>query len=112
MSIVVEVKPIEVQKWHKKTGAESFTRPKKIQALVDPTTMKYATGLSKEDIKKLTKDLSTFQKRKDFILVPSFNSENGTYTATQKIKRHQVIMLYKEDINTLLKSHGESILFD
>ena len=34
------------------------------------------------------------------------------YTATQKIKRHQVIMLYKEDINTLLKSHGESILFD
>ena len=66
----------------------------------------------KEDIKKLTKDLSTFQKPKDFILVPSFNSENGTYTATQKIKRHQVIMLYKEDINTLLKSHGESILFD
>ena len=53
MSIVVEVKPIEVQKWHKKTGAESFTRPKKIQALVDSTTMKYATGLSKEDIKKL-----------------------------------------------------------
>ena len=66
----------------------------------------------KEDIKKLTKDLSTFQKPKDFILVPSFNPENGTYTATQKIKRHQVIMLYKEDINTLLKSHGESILFD
>jgi hypothetical protein len=54
MSIVVEVKPIEVQKWHKKTGQESFTRPKKIQALVDPLTMKYATGLTKEDIKKLS----------------------------------------------------------
>ena len=29
MSIVVEVKPIEVQKWHKKTGAESFTDQRK-----------------------------------------------------------------------------------
>lgn len=54
-SVKVEVRPIEHKKWHNKTGQESFTRPKKIQALVDGNTMRYATGLSAEDIKDLTK---------------------------------------------------------
>jgi len=53
MARTVEVRPIEVQKWHGKKGAESFTRPKKVQALVDPVTMKYATGLTAEDLKFL-----------------------------------------------------------
>jgi hypothetical protein len=53
MAITVEVRPLESKKWHNKTGQESFTRPKKIQALVDPTTMKYATGLTATDIKEL-----------------------------------------------------------
>jgi len=54
-SIKVEVRPIEHKKWHDKVGEESFTRPKKIQALLDSSTMKYATGLSDEDIKTLKK---------------------------------------------------------
>jgi hypothetical protein len=33
--------------------SESFTRPKKMQALVDTETMKYSTGLSVADIKDL-----------------------------------------------------------
>ena len=55
-SVKVEVRPIEHKRWHNKTGQESFTRPKKIQALVDGNTMKYATGLTNEDIKKLVKE--------------------------------------------------------
>lgn len=43
--MLVEIKPIEVKRWHGKTGKESFTRPKKIQALIDPETMQYKTGL-------------------------------------------------------------------
>lgn len=61
----------------------------------------------KESIKILTKELSPFQKPKDFIIVEAFNPENGTYTATQKIKRHQILSLYKNEIQQLLISHGE-----
>lgn len=53
MAKLIEVRPIEVKKWHGKKGAESFTRPKKIQALIDSNTMKYATGLSDKDIEAL-----------------------------------------------------------
>jgi len=41
----IEVRPIERKKWHNKTGKESYTRPKKLQALVDSKTRQYATGL-------------------------------------------------------------------
>ncbi len=51
---LVEIRPIEVKKWHEKSKEESFTRAKKIQALVDSITMKYATGLTSDDIKQLT----------------------------------------------------------
>jgi hypothetical protein len=68
MAINVEVRPIEVKKWHDKKGVESFTRPKKIQALVDPSTMKYATGLTSEDIEELRK------KGTNYDLTDSYNS--------------------------------------
>ncbi|MCB0392795.1 MAG: hypothetical protein KDD58_16010, partial [Bdellovibrionales bacterium] len=53
--MLVEVRPIESPKWHGKTKGESFKRPLKLSALVDGETMRYATGLSKEDIEKLKK---------------------------------------------------------
>jgi hypothetical protein len=53
MSLLVEVRPLERKSWHGKTGAESFTRPKKFQVLCDEATMKYAHGLSPDDIKML-----------------------------------------------------------
>lgn len=53
-SKLIEVRPIEVKKWHEKSKEESFTRPKKIQALVDPDTLRYATGLTTKDIEDLT----------------------------------------------------------
>jgi hypothetical protein len=43
----------------RKSRQESFTRPKKLQALVDTETMKCTAGLSATDIKDLkTKELS------------------------------------------------------
>lgn len=51
---LIEIRPIEVKKWHEKSKEESFTRAKKIQALVDSNTMKYATGLTVDEIKELT----------------------------------------------------------
>ena len=68
-SVKVEVRPIETKRWHNKTGQESFTRPKKIQALVDGNTMQYATGLSQADIKELAK------KGVNYDLSSNYNSE-------------------------------------
>ena len=68
-SVKVEVRPIENKKWHNKTGQESFTRPKKIQALIDAATMKYATGLTAEDIKSLR------DKGVNYDLTDNYNSE-------------------------------------
>lgn len=50
---LVEVKPIEKEKWHGKKGKEAFTRPVTIEALVSLTTGQYATGLTKEDRDRL-----------------------------------------------------------
>ena len=47
--MIIQVRPIEVKKWHGKTGNESFTRTKIIQALVDPETVAYQTGLTTEE---------------------------------------------------------------
>jgi hypothetical protein len=69
-SVKVEVRPIESKRWHNKTGQESFTRPKKIQALVDGNTMKYATGLTTEDIKELAKRGASYD------LTDNYNSDN------------------------------------
>jgi hypothetical protein len=54
--MLVEVRPLEKKSWHGKKGAESFTRPKKIQALVDGEKMQYATGLTEKDIKWLKEE--------------------------------------------------------
>jgi hypothetical protein len=66
--MLVEVRPIESTKWHGKEGAESFTRPKKLQALVNAETMQYATGLTPEEEKELGKIL-----KQD--LSPQYNPE-------------------------------------
>jgi len=41
----IEVRPIEKQRWHNKKGAESFTRPKTLNVLIDSEKRQYATGL-------------------------------------------------------------------
>lgn len=49
----VHIKPIERERWHKKSAKEFPNRPVKIEAFVDPTTGRYATGLSPEDRERL-----------------------------------------------------------
>lgn len=51
----MEIRPIDRIRWHKKTGKESFTRPRKIQPLVNSETMTYDTGLTKQEIEKFSK---------------------------------------------------------
>lgn len=65
---LVEVRPIETKKWHGKTGQESFTRPKKLQALVNTERMAYDTGLTAEEIAALNKKVN-------YDLSDHFNSE-------------------------------------
>ncbi len=63
----------------------------------------------KKEIQKKLENFPHYQKPKDFILVPPFSHENGTYTATQKIRRNNIVSMYKNEISTLLKSNGEII---
>jgi len=69
MARLVEVRPIERKKWHDKTGQESFTRPQTVQVLVDAETMRYATGLSSQDIEMLKSKGITYD------LGDTFNTE-------------------------------------
>lgn len=50
---IVQVKPIKRDRWHGKSGKESFSRPVKIDASVDPSTGKYAVKLTDEELEKL-----------------------------------------------------------
>lgn len=45
----VEVRPIPMDKWHGKKGANSFTAAKTIEALYDAAVAGYATGLTEEE---------------------------------------------------------------
>jgi len=51
--MIVEVKPIDVKKWHGKEGKEAFGQPKTIEVLCDLTTSKYATGLNSNQVERL-----------------------------------------------------------
>ena len=63
----VQIRPIPTKRWHGKTGNESFTRPKVIQALVDPDSMTYATGLTEKEEKELGEKLK-IDLSKQFII--------------------------------------------
>lgn len=54
---IVEVRPIQKEKWHKKEGKEAFTQPKGSQVLYDPKTGKYATGLTEQEAAEWGKEL-------------------------------------------------------
>jgi hypothetical protein len=87
--MLVEVRPIDVKKWHGKTGKDSFTQPKGIEVLLDTATGKYATGLSEEDVKKYSAILGVD-------LSDTFNPEEphpywGTQAARIKLPNQTMI---------------------
>ena len=45
----VELRPIEISKWHGKTGKDDFSQDQSSQILYDAQTGKYATGLTTEE---------------------------------------------------------------
>lgn len=53
----VEVRPLDIEKWHKKKGKESFARPKVIKALYDTKLGGYATGLTDAEVEEYGKKL-------------------------------------------------------
>lgn len=55
--MIVEVRPLPLKKWHGKQGAEAFTQPHTIEALVDPETGRLATGLTEEEAERLGKKM-------------------------------------------------------
>ena len=53
---LVEVRPIEKERWHGLKGKDVITRPVVIEALLSSTTGKLATGLTPEDRERLEKE--------------------------------------------------------
>lgn len=63
---IIEVRPIEMERWHGKSSREFPSRPIVIEAFVDPSTNKYATGLTDEDRKRL-EDLTGYDLSNEYI---------------------------------------------
>lgn len=65
--------------------------------------------LVKDDVHRLTSNLAAFQKPRDILILPEFNMENGTLTATLKIRRFKINELFRKEIEAFLVSNGEEI---
>lgn len=65
--------------------------------------------LVKAEVQKATAHLAAFQKPKDVLILPDFNLEDGTLTATLKVRRFKVMELFKNEIEQFLKENGEEV---
>ena len=63
--------------------------------------------LLKEDIVRRTSHLAPFQKPKDVLILPDFNIEDGTLTATLKVRRRNIAEKYAAQIEDFLRANGE-----
>jgi len=75
----IEVRPLDIQRWHGKSGKDAFTQPHTIEALYDHSQGGYATGLTEEEAvkygKKLGVDLTNVFKQDE--PHPFWNSAMG-----------------------------------
>lgn len=129
--MIIQVKPIEVKKWHGKSGSESFTRTKVIQALVDPDKMTYATGLSLEEEKKYGELLKTDLSKQFNLDIPHpfwdsktaeiklenrtqfFNTENPLdYIKIKILKESRYVANSMKDYEEGLYPEATHIIFD
>ncbi len=69
------------------------------------------TGLSRlrEEIRQRTQHLAPFQRPKDVLILPDFSIEEGTLTATLKIRRHKVWQLRGDKIRAFLNGNNEEL---
>ena len=63
--------------------------------------------LVKDDIITRTAHLAPYQKPKDVLILPDFSIEEGTMTATLKVRRHHIMQRYAAEIEAFLKECGE-----
>lgn len=63
----------------------------------------------KADVQELSKHLAAYQKPKDVLVLPDFSIDEGTLTATLKVRRHKINEIHKDKIEEFLKSNGEEI---
>ena len=89
---------------------------KNIYALVN-INKEEAEGMTPEQIQEkahqvvldCTKGLAALQKPKACLVLPDFTQEDGTLTATLKIRRFKIREKYKEQIEQFLVANGEEI---
>lgn len=65
--------------------------------------------LLKADVQARTADLTSYMKPKDVLILPDFSVNDGTMTATLKVRRHKVKALYRKEIEEFLARNGEEI---
>ena len=90
----VEIRPLNIPKWHGKEEQEAFTQPHTIEALYDHITGGYATGLTEQEVeeyqKKLNVDLSSTFNQDD--PHPFWNSKMG------RVKLENATMILNDEI--------------
>ena len=80
--------------------------PKEVRAKHTPEELH---DLLKEDLVKYTKDLTPLQKPKDVLVLPDFSMDDGTLTATFKVRRYKIMEKYRPQIEEFLMANGEEI---
>ena len=78
------------------------------EAAVIPDDQRAA--VAKQRVRDLTAHLAPFQRPKDVLIIPPLNLEDGTVTATMKIRRFCVWERYGDAIRAFLARNGEAVL--
>lgn len=81
--------------------------PKEIaDAYPDPAALQKAV---KAEVTRCAEHLAPFQKPKEVLILPDFTMEDGTMTATLKIRRYKIWERYRSDIEDFLSGCGEEV---
>ncbi len=65
--------------------------------------------LLRDEVARTTTGLTALQKPKDVLLLPDFTTDDGTLTASLKIRRFKIMELYRKQIEDFLTANGEDI---
>ena len=63
----------------------------------------------KAEVERLTASLASYERPRDVLILPEFNVDDGTLTATLKIRRFKIRQRYAKEIEAFLVANGESI---
>lgn len=65
--------------------------------------------LVREEVARCTEHLASFQRPKGVLILPDFCIEDGTLTATFKVRRHNITQRYRTQIEAFLSENNEEI---